>query len=91
MISAYLRNHIPLLVSGTSLNALDYRQFGIGILAGGFGGAAGLGAGNAAFFNTSVIGNSVGISAAARSGMISSALVGGGVGFGIENSAFMCK
>ena len=77
--------------NGANLSTINTGSLLLAGLAGGVGGAAGLGAGNAMFFNTSVIGNSIGVSAAVRSGMVSSALVGGGVGFGIENGALMCK
>ncbi len=79
------------LAGGSSIKNLNMSSIILSGVAGGVGGVAGLGAGNAAFFRTPVIGNAIGMSAANMKALISSTFVGTGIGSGIEAGALMCK
>lgn len=79
------------LAGGTSIKNLNMGSIILSGVAGGVGGVAGLGAGNAAFFRTPVVGNAIGMSAANMRALISSTFVGTGIGSGIETGALMCQ
>jgi hypothetical protein len=77
--------------NGRSAGQLDYVAIGIGGLAGGIGGAAGLGAGNMAFFGTPAIGNPISMALARSREAWASAITGAAVGAGVDSGANVCR
>lgn len=77
--------------NGRSFGQIDAGAVGIGALAGGIGGAAGLAAGNMAFFGTPTIGNPISMALARGREAWASAITGAAVGTGIESGANVCR
>lgn len=75
------------LATGAELRKLNRTSVLVGGLSGAVGGLVGLGAGNAAFFNTPVLGNPIGLALARSREFLSSLLVGAAAGSAVEVGA----